>query len=207
MARAARRRAGLFDAGSRWRSQSFYYRDAMWKRRILTYLALAGAAALLVIFSVPSYDAGQASLAGETAKNFSFTLNGQPTSLEAMRGKVVVLNFWATWCPPCVDETPSLEKMYTEMKPLGVTVLGVSVDEDASAYQKFLGAHGITFPTYRDPGKTIPVSYGTVMYPETYIISRNGTIERKLIGEQDWNSPRMIDYLTAIAKGQTPKVF
>lgn len=179
----------------------------MWKRRIVTYLALAGAAALLVLFSIPSYDAGRPSLAGETAKDFSFTLNGQPTSLAAMRGKVVVLNFWATWCPPCVQETPSLEKMYAEMKPLGVTVLGVSVDDDAGAYRKFLANHGVTFPTYRDPGKTIPVAYGTVMYPETYIINRNGTILRKLIGEQDWTSPQMIDYLTAIAKGQPPKVY
>jgi cytochrome c biogenesis protein CcmG/thiol:disulfide interchange protein DsbE len=179
----------------------------MWTRRILSYLALAGAAALLVAFSVPSYDSGRASIAGHAAKNFSFTLDGHPTSLEAMRGKVVVLNFWATWCPPCVDETPALQHMYTELKPLGVTVLGVSVDDDNAAYQKFLVDHGITFPTYRDPDKKISLAYGTEMYPETYIISRNGKIERKLIGEQDWSSPQMVAYLRAIAKGQTPTTF
>jgi cytochrome c biogenesis protein CcmG/thiol:disulfide interchange protein DsbE len=179
----------------------------MWKRRILTYLALAGAAALLVAFSIPSYDEGHATIAGRAAQNFSFTLDGHPASLEALRGKVVVLNFWATWCPPCVDETPALERMYTDLKPLGVTVLGVSVDDDNAAYQKFLVDHGITFPTYRDPDKKISVSYGTAMYPETYIIGRNGKIERKLIGEQTWDSPQMLAYLTAIAKGQTPTKF
>ena len=179
----------------------------MWMRRILSYLALAGAAALLISFSIPSFDGGKPSIAGRTAQNFSFTLDGQPTNLAALQGKIVVLNFWATWCPPCVDETPSLERMYTDLKPLGVTVLGVSVDDDASAYQKFLVDHGITFPTYRDANKKIPISYGTAMYPETYIISRNGKIERKLIGEQDWSSPQMLAYLTALAKGQTPTTF
>ncbi|MDE3135711.1 MAG: TlpA family protein disulfide reductase, partial [Acidobacteriota bacterium] len=134
-------------------------------------------------------------------------LDGRPTDLAALHGKIVVLNFWATWCPPCVDETPSLEHMYTKLKPLGVTVLGVSVDDDASAYQKFLVDHGITFPTYRDSSKKIPIAYGTAMYPETYIIGRNGKIERKLIGEQDWSNPQMVAYLTALAKGQTPTTF
>lgn len=179
----------------------------MWKRRILPYLALAGAAVLVGLFSVPSFRAGQASMAGHPAPAFSFTLDGHPASLSAFRGKIVVLNFWATWCPPCVDETPSLERMYAELKPLGVTVLGVSVDDDSSAYRQFLIDHDITYPTYRDPNKHIPLSYGTVMYPETYIIGRNGKIERKLIGEQAWDSPAMISYFRAIATGQTPTVF
>ncbi len=175
--------------------------------RIASYLGLAGAAVLIAFFAVPSFRGGQASIAGRTAPNFSFTLNGQPTRLDAMHGKVVVLNFWATWCPPCVDETASLEQMSTELQPLGVTVLGVSVDEDASAYRKFLADRHVTFPTYRDPSKNIPVSYGTFMYPETYVIGRNGKIDRKLIGEQNWTSPHMLSYLRAIAQGRTPTEF
>ncbi len=179
----------------------------MWKRRILTYLALAGAAALLVAFSIPTYYAGQPSIAGKAAPDFAFTLDGQPQQLSSLRGKIVVLNFWATWCPPCVAETPSLERMAAEMKPLGVTVLGVSVDTDSAAYHKFLLDHQITFPTYRDANSKIPLSYGTKMYPETYIIGRNGKIRRKLIGEQDWTSPRMLGYLRAVAQGRTPTTF
>jgi cytochrome c biogenesis protein CcmG/thiol:disulfide interchange protein DsbE len=179
----------------------------MWKRRILTGLVLAGVAFLLVLFAKPSYREGQASIAGRTAPNFSFTLDGQPTNLAALHGKIVVLNFWATWCPPCVAETPALEKMYSQLQPLGVTVLGVSVDDDAAAYQKFLIDNRITFPTYRDASKKISISYGTAMYPETYIIGRNGKIERKLIGEQDWTSPQMIGYLRAVAEGKQPTSF
>ncbi len=179
----------------------------MWKRRILSYLALLAAVALIVIFVMPSFRSGRPSIAGRTAPNFSFTLDGHHTQLSALRGKIVILNFWATWCPPCVEETPSLEMMSQEVKPLGMTVLGVSVDEDASAYSTFLVNHHVTFPTYRDPSKKIPVAYGTFMYPESYIIGRNGVILRKLIGAQNWTSPHMLDYLKAIAKGQRPKVF
>ena len=179
----------------------------MWKTRILSYLGLAGAAVLVAIFSMPSFRAGTAAITGRPAPTFAFTLDGHPTNLQSLRGRIVVLNFWATWCPPCVAETPSLEKMYTKLKPLGVTVLGVSVDEDAAAYHQFLIQHHITYPTYRDANAQIPHSYGTVMYPETYVIGRNGKIDRKLIGEQNWNSPNMLAYFQAIAQGRTPKVF
>lgn len=179
----------------------------MWKTRIASYFGLAGAAALIAFFAVPSFRGGQASIAGRAAPDFSFALDGQPASLAAWRGRVVVLNFWATWCPPCVDETASLERMATDLQPLGVTVLGVSVDEDPAAYRKFLADHHVTFPTYRDPSKNIPASYGTFIYPETYIIGRNGRIDRKLIGEQDWASPHMLAYLRAIAQGRTPTEF
>jgi cytochrome c biogenesis protein CcmG/thiol:disulfide interchange protein DsbE len=179
----------------------------MWMRRILSYLGLAGAAALVAIFSVPSFRAGEPSVAGHTAPPFAFTLDGRPTNLSAYRGKIVVLNFWATWCPPCVDETPALEQMYSDLRPLGVTVLGVSVDDDSQAYHKFLVDEHINYPTYRDADKKIPLSYGTSMYPETYIIGRDGKIERKLIGEQPWDSPQMLSYFRAIAQGRTPTTF
>jgi peroxiredoxin len=179
----------------------------MWNRRILPYIGLIGAGVLLFIFIRPSYREGQPSIAGRTAPNFPFTLDGHETHLSALRGKVVILNFWATWCPPCVAETPSLEQMYTDLKPLGVTVLGVSVDENATAYHSFIAKHDITFPTYRDPSKKIPLTYGTVMYPETYVIGRNGKIDRKLIGAQHWDSPHMLSYLRAIATGRRPTEF
>lgn len=179
----------------------------MWKRRILGYLALLGAGVLIVIFVMPGYRGGRPSIAGRRAPNFSFTLDGQHTRLSALHGKIIILNFWATWCPPCVQETPSLEQMYKDMKPMGVTVLGVSVDDNASAYSAFLAKHHITFPTYRDPSKKIPETYGTFMYPESYVIGRNGVIQQKLIGAQNWTSPHMLDYLKAIARGQRPRVF
>ena len=94
-----------------------------------------------------------------------------------LRGKVVVLNFWATWCPPCVEETPSLNLLQQWIAPNGGVVLGVSLDEDQSAYENFLPSNNVGFPTYRDPSKQIAISYGTTMYPETYVIDRQGRID------------------------------
>lgn len=103
------------------------------KRKIITGLTLGAVAGLLIIFAIPGYNQGEASPAGSTAKDFSFTLDGKPAQLSDYRGKVVVLNFWATWCPPCVDETPSLVALQRYLSPKGGTVLGISADVDDQA--------------------------------------------------------------------------
>jgi cytochrome c biogenesis protein CcmG/thiol:disulfide interchange protein DsbE len=172
------------------------------KRKLLTLAVLAFISGLLVLFAAPEYRQGEPSLAGKPAHEFSFTLNGKPARLADLRGKVVVLNFWATWCPPCVEEAPSLERLQAAIAPRGGTVLGVSVDEDEAAYNKFLQDHQIQFPTYRDPSKQIAISYGTSMYPETYIIDRNGRLARKIIGPQDWDSPAILAYLNQLLEAK-----
>jgi cytochrome c biogenesis protein CcmG, thiol:disulfide interchange protein DsbE len=164
---------------------------------------LALGLAVLVAFALPSYRQGEASIAGKTAEDFSLEMNGRPMKLSGYRGRVVVLNFWASWCPPCVAETPYLNNLQRQIEPKGGLVLGVNVDEDSAAYQKFLVEHGVKFPTWRDPsvhGTTskIALNYGTSMYPETYIIDRRGKIARKIIGEQKWDSPEMIAYFEAL---------
>lgn len=137
---------------------------------------------------------------GRPAADFSLTLNGKAARLSDLRGKVVVLNFWATWCPPCVEEAPSLNLLQAKIAPLGGTVLGVSVDDDQAAYEQFLKTYRIGFPTFRDTSKQIPLQYGTTMYPDTYIIGRNGRLDRKIVGAQDWTSPEMIAYFTSVLK-------
>jgi cytochrome c biogenesis protein CcmG, thiol:disulfide interchange protein DsbE len=168
------------------------------KRKLTTALVLAFIAGLLYLFITPDYRQGEPSINGEKAPDFALTLNGKPAHLSDFRGKVVFLNFWATWCPPCVEEAPSLMELQTRIAPLGGTVLGVSVDDSADLYDAFLKQHGITYPNFRDPTKKIPLMYGTVMYPDTYIIDRQGRLVRKIIGAQDWNSPQMTDSINAI---------
>jgi peroxiredoxin len=114
------------------------------------------------------------------------------------RGKVLVLNFWATWCPPCVEEMPSLVAMQHKLKDKDVTVLGVSVDADDGAYQRFIRDHGIDFQTVRDGNQKSNNLYGTFKFPETYIIDRNGVVRRKFIGAVDWTSPEVVDFLTKL---------
>jgi peroxiredoxin len=149
---------------------------------------LVVAGLVLYVFFTPSYRQGEPTLAGKTAPGFAFTLDGRPMQLSDLRGKVVVLNFWASWCPPCVEETPSLNRLQTRISPRGGMVLGISVNEEDRDYQKFLQDQKVNFPTYRDSAKKINAEYGTTIFPETYIIDRKGRIARKVIGPQEWDA-------------------
>jgi len=116
-------------------------------------------------------------------------------TLSQFRGHVVVLNFWATWCPPCVEEMPSLVEMQRRFKAKGVTVLAVSVDVDESAYRQFVKDHNVDLLTVRDPDQKSSALYGTFKFPETYIVDRDGVIRRKFIGAVDWTAPEVTDFL------------
>ncbi len=119
-------------------------------------------------------------------------------ALNQLRGQIVVLNFWATWCPPCVEEMPSLVEMQRRMKAKGVTVVAVSIDEDEGEYRSFLKQHGVDLLTVRDPGQKTPALYGTRGWPETFIIDRNGVMRRKFIGAVDWTEPEITDFLSKL---------
>ena len=167
-------------------------------RRIAAWTAVAIAAGILVLFAMPSYRQGEASIAGKPALDFPLTLVGKSEHLSDLKGKVVVLNFWATWCPPCVEETPALNRLEKYIDSRGGMVLGVSIDEDGAAYEQFLRDHSVVFPTYRDATKKTATDYGTSIFPETYIIDRHGKIARKIVGQQQWDSPEMLAYFDAI---------
>ncbi len=165
------------------------------KRKILTGFALVLAAGVIYLLASPSFRQGERSIAGSRAPDFSFQLNGSPARLADLRGKVVVLNFWASWCAPCIEETPALNRLQQQIAPLGGTVLGISIDEDPAGYDRFLRDQRITFPTFRDPSQKIATLYGTSMWPETYILTRDGHIGKKVIGPQRWDSPEMVVYI------------
>jgi cytochrome c biogenesis protein CcmG, thiol:disulfide interchange protein DsbE len=171
------------------------------KQKLITGLVALFVAALAAVFVSPSYREGEPSIHGRPAKDFAFTVDGKPMHLSDFRGHVVVLNFWASWCGPCVDEAPSLNQLQQRISALGGTVLGVDPDvngEDQASYEKFLKDNQITFPTYLDTSQQIAASYGTSMYPETYIISPDGKLDRKIVGQQDWTSPEMVRYLASL---------
>jgi cytochrome c biogenesis protein CcmG, thiol:disulfide interchange protein DsbE len=130
---------------------------------------------------------------GRPAPNFTLTEGSRSLQLSSYRGKVLVLNFWATWCPPCIEEIPSLNQLQREMPQL--VVLAVSVDEDGDAYRQFLSDHRIDFTTIRDPQRRVNAMFGTSRFPESYVIDRDGRIRRKFISAQDWTSPEIMNYL------------
>jgi cytochrome c biogenesis protein CcmG, thiol:disulfide interchange protein DsbE len=168
------------------------------KKKILTVVALLAAGTVIYVFAAPSYRQGEASLAGKKAPDFPLQLNGREIHLSDLRGQVVVLNFWATWCPPCVEETPSLNQLQQVIAPQGGMVLGISEDQDPDAYAKFLQDQNVIFPTYDDTTTKIPGTYGTSMFPETYVIDRNGRIARKIVGPQDWQDPHFVESIEAL---------
>lgn len=165
---------------------------------------------LLVLFALPSYRQGEASIAGKTADDFALTIDGKARRLSEYRGQVVVLNFWASWCPPCVEEAPALNRLQKHIEPAGGTILGVSIDSEPEAYERFLKSFGVVFPTWRDPNvqdnkSKIALGYGTSMIPETYVIDRQGKIARKLVGPQQWDSPEMLAYFDAVLAEKSAK--
>jgi peroxiredoxin len=140
---------------------------------------------------------------GETAPEFTLpALTQGSLSLRDFRRHVVVLNFWATWCPPCVEETPGLEQFAEKMRAQGVTVIGVSVDQDAGAVQTFAAQQHLSFPIARDSDRSIASRYGTFQFPETYIIDRDGKVAEKLIGAVDWQDPRVSTFVQELAVGE-----
>jgi cytochrome c biogenesis protein CcmG/thiol:disulfide interchange protein DsbE len=174
-------------------------------RRVMVWAALALGVGVLLLFALPSYRQGEASIAGKTAEDFALTMDGKPIHLSDYRGKVVVLNFWASWCPPCVEEAPSLNRLQRHIEPMGGTILGFSIDEDPAAYDKFLKQFAINFPTWRDPTvhdnkSAIMNGYGTSLIPETYVIDRHGKIARKIVSAQQWDSPEMLAYFDSLVR-------
>ncbi len=132
--------------------------------------------------------------AGDTAPSFRITAEGGRTyTNKDFGGKVLVLNFWASWCPPCVEEAPSLEAFQRTMKDQGVVVLGVSIDTNEKLYRQFVRRFGVTFPTARDPEAGISYRYGTFQIPETYIIDSQGKVREKIISSTNWMDPKFLE--------------
>ncbi|MBM3735616.1 MAG: TlpA family protein disulfide reductase [Acidobacteria bacterium] len=162
------------------------------------FLQMAMAAALAVL-SVVLWDVtrDRTIQVGDRAPEFSIRAdNGMRISLSSFGGKVLVLNFWATWCPPCVKETPALEQLHRELKDRGLVVMGISIDKKEEKYKSFLKRFGVTFLTARDESASISDSFGTYRVPETYVI-KDGKVVQKIIGA-DWKEEEMIRFLKTL---------
>lgn len=116
--------------------------------------------------------------------------SGRPTSIENYRGKVVLLNIWATWCPPCKVEMPSMERLHRKLAGTDFQLVAVSVDEqDSSVVNKFVADMGLTFQVLHNQDGTIRQIYQTTGVPESFVIDRDGVIVKKVIGAADWDAP------------------
>jgi peroxiredoxin len=130
---------------------------------------------------------------GDTAPDFKVvTETGRTVTPANFGGKLLVLNFWASWCQPCLQEVPSLEVFSRQFAPEGVVVLGVSVDKNENLYHQFLKQFPVTFQVARDPSWDIAANYGTFQLPETYIIDSSGKVVQKVIAAQNWMNPEFV---------------
>ena len=138
-------------------------------------------------------------VAGDNAPEFTLTADtGRTVSIPQFGGKLLVLNFWATWCQPCVEETPSLSAFASQYANKGVVVLGVSVDKDPTAYQRFLQRFRPAFLTVRD--SKVHEDYGTFIYPETYIIDGAGRVLEKYAEPKNWMDPSLTSEIDSFLK-------
>jgi cytochrome c biogenesis protein CcmG, thiol:disulfide interchange protein DsbE len=185
-----------------WRSLSFSEALRPPKSRSASTFSTGCLATLVVIGLLAAligcYSGGNPTRIGSNAPDFTVQDSDHKVTLSQFRGQVVVLNFWGTFCPPCIEETPSLVQMQKRLKDKGVVVLAVSIDSDDAAYHKFLKDYKIDLVTVRDGAQKTSSLYGTFGWPETYVIDRNGMIRRKFIGAVDWSSPEITDYLSKL---------
>jgi cytochrome c biogenesis protein CcmG, thiol:disulfide interchange protein DsbE len=185
-------------------------------RKTVIYLAPAAILAAIGWLMLRPHQA-RALEVGDHAPDFSLPLAASSRAdsgkglvrLSDYRGHVLVLNFWGTWCPPCVAEAPSLEDFAEKVKPWGVEVLGASErkdlssadeDEDDPALAGFINKFRLTYPIARDAAAGLAHRYGTFLFPETYIIDRHGRLAEKIISNIDWDDPRMLAFVRDLAQ-------
>jgi cytochrome c biogenesis protein CcmG/thiol:disulfide interchange protein DsbE len=160
------------------------------------------ALAFVIVYSVQDHVVG----VGDSAPNFRVkTDSGAVLTPKDFGGKVLVLNFWASWCAPCVQEMPSLNQLQKMFASQGVVVLGINVDRKEDAYRNMLNRFQVTFQTVRDPEENINYRYGTYKIPESYIIDRNGKVLQKYAGLPEvngewkpWTDPEIVNYVRSL---------
>jgi cytochrome c biogenesis protein CcmG/thiol:disulfide interchange protein DsbE len=171
------------------------------RRRSLPLLLVVGLFALAAGALVVSRPSVEPPLrAGAAAPAFRLdSLDGGTLALEESRGRVVFVNFWATWCPPCRDEAPGLERLYRELRDEGFDLLAVSIDapDAREKVEAFRGEFGLSFPILFDPDRRVYEAFQATGVPETFLVNRRGEIVERFVGPRDWEQSR---YAAAIRR-------
>lgn len=175
-------------------SSSWLTGDAM-KNRVL-FLSVLLALTIFYWFSIQDHSHPHNAVIGQPASGEpapDFTVKdeqGREVRLSDLKGKVVLVHFWATWCPPCVSEFPLLNELYGKLKNSDFVLLAVSMDEKGKkAIDAFRKKISFDFPVYLNPDQTIADLYGSYGLPESFLIDKQGVIVRKIVGPQEWNKP------------------
>jgi peroxiredoxin len=141
---------------------------------------------------------------GSLAPNFTFPdLNDSERKLLDYRGKVVFINIWATWCPPCIYEMPSMQRLYDQLKGEDFEILAISIDAlGKQVVEPFIQKYHLTFPILLDPTGKIKKLYATTGVPESFIVDKNGILVLKVIGPQEWDSQDTLRFFRRLIQGE-----
>ena len=165
----------------------------------ITLLWLAPAAVLIFILAygwwtrpAPKADVGPR--VGQPLADFTLPdMDGKPVQLTALQGRVVFINVWTTWCPPCIEEMPTIQRLYEQLHPKGLEILAINMDAlGRQTVEPFLDRRRLTFPVLLDPESRTERLYGTAGVPESFIVDKAGRLVEKIVGPRDWAHPEII---------------
>jgi peroxiredoxin len=165
---------------------------------------IAGVVGLALLFAIVSRSKFDSPVQpGARAPAFSLPRigGGEPVSLAGHAGRVVLLNFWATWCKPCEDEMPAMERLYRALKGEGFELIAISEDESEDVVVAFRDRLALSFPMALDANKQVSGDYQTYRFPETLLIDRDGTIVERYVGPKDWDNPAYQERLRRLIAG------
>jgi peroxiredoxin len=158
----------------------------------IRFLILAGC---LALFITACGEKPVASV-GNPAPDFdTLDLDGKVWSLSKLKGKVVFINFWATWCSPCREEMPSMQRLYTKLPKDKFEMIALFNNDKKPAVRNFVSQLGLTFPILSDEHNFAGTKYGLTGLPETFIVDKQGVIREKIIGPAKWDSPENVEML------------
>jgi peroxiredoxin len=172
----------------------------MRKATLVVIIAVLAVIGFLFFFGQNSGQRVKIVREGDRAPEFSLpALDGKAISLSSYRGKVVMVHFWATWCPPCVEELPALERLHRAYFGKDLEILAVSVDEGGAVdVEQFMRKNRFALPVLLNPDQSVSRQYGTFKFPETYLVDREGIVRLKIIGAADWTSPEAQKFVQAL---------
>lgn len=153
--------------------------------------------------SVSASATGRGAVIGAAAPDFTLTdINGNRVSLSQFRGKVVLVNFWATWCPPCREEMPSMERLYRHYSEQGMVLLAINIEENGEqAVSQFLQGNDYTFPILLDTRAEVQNAYQVFRFPETFVVDQNGVIIDHVVGARNWMSGTLVKRINFLLNG------
>lgn len=175
-------------------------------KRFLMFFALSCAVAAMTITgcnkksNAPAHN--KSAVESKPAPDITVkSINNESLTLSSLKGKVVLLNFWATWCPPCREEIPSMMKLNSAMAGKPFQMVAISIDEGGKkAVEDFFKESRFSLPAYLDQDTAAAKVYGITGVPETFVIDKQGIIVKKVIGPMDWSSPEALSFLEGLMK-------